>query len=262
MTTRRSRRYFKFQKAYDQWNKSGLPISFWEYLSDNQRPLLKDAHRKVDPFELVFFNGVTLPDNFLSDLLVKKEVRFPIRLIDPQSPETMSHMHNMIHNGRVLYIASVDPVSIIPMSIPPSGIKHLDFQVKQNTSITESVHLINEWKDRFRSSVLSVGGNIEPFFTPKERIQFFLDIDASDIHDDEILRLLDAQCDLAMCEQLEEQLEKDLCGDTTYPLPFMTPMLLSPYCKTYEEAAALITPFFLGDVRDRHPVTMERLDDE
>lgn len=69
---------------------------------------------------------------------------------------------------------------------------------------------VSEWRKNFRDEIMNSTSSLPAFFTLLQRINFFLEIDAADIHDETTLNLLDAQCDLAMYYQLEEQLTKDL----------------------------------------------------
>lgn len=106
---------------------------------------------------------------------------------------------------------SLPPDFIYPLNIRLSNGELLSDVILPNLNINyitpESVEI---WREKFRNEVFNRASNLEEFFTPLRRIQFFLEIDAADIHDAAILRLLDAQCDLAMYYQLEEQLTKDL----------------------------------------------------
>lgn len=69
---------------------------------------------------------------------------------------------------------------------------------------------VSAWRKNFRDEIMNSTSSLPAFFTTLQRINFFLEIDAADIHDETTLNLLDAQCDLAMYYQLEEQLTKDL----------------------------------------------------
>lgn len=182
--THRARKYFDRKKEFKSWAR--------------------------DWIHMLEFPPV--PEHLFADILVKKEVRIPL---GPVPAAFIAEYRHLSH---------VDEMAMIPLQLPAPVIRHMEFLVETNKLWEESVkgmgippnllqlppiHIKN-WREGIRADVLSIGGNPEPFFTPLQRIQFFLEIDASDIHDEAIMALLDKQCDLAMWYQLEEQLKKDL----------------------------------------------------
>jgi hypothetical protein len=171
--THRARKYFEKQKEFKAWKRDWINLAM-----DN--PLYHFVPGRACIVSSILPRTVNLelsPE--FTDRIETAFKNFTMIVKDAKPPAFIADYRHLSH---------IDEMAML--QLPPIHIKN--------------------WREGIRADVLSIGGNPEPFFTPLQRIQFFLEIDASDIQDEAILALLDKQCDLAMWYQLEKQLEKDL----------------------------------------------------